>query len=126
MSTDDVIEIGQLVGRYNQAVDAGDGEAMAATFTEDGVVVGGPERLEGRAALAEFGSAVPGQFPGLRHWVNNAVVDVDGDTATATTYLLMVVAGSPPTLAGSGVYRDTLRRTADGWRFTERSYTLDS
>jgi hypothetical protein len=40
LSTADQLEILDLAARYSQATDHGDGEALAATFTEDGVFEG--------------------------------------------------------------------------------------
>src|SRR3954452_12385824 len=91
--TDDIVAIQQLLARYNTAADNGDGEAFAATFTEDGQAVNGDRVSTGQAALAAIGNTVATTVPGLRHWVNNHVIEIDGDRATATVYVTAIVTG---------------------------------
>ena len=51
-----------------------------------------------------------------------AVVDVDGDTATARTSIRETgkVAGQDQGFEYIGIYVDKLVRTPDGWKFAER------
>lgn len=77
--------------------------------------------MVGREALRKFAASVP---PGLRHVVVNEVVELDGDQAHSRAYLLLF-AGTPPALAMTGTYEDTLRRTPDGWRFARRVFRAD-
>ena len=56
----------------------------------------------------------------------NPVVEINGDSATARCYLLLMNAGSPPTFMTSGIYSDELTKTDQGWRFTKRTVSLDS
>ena len=126
MSSQDVLEITQLIHQYNQAADSGDGAAFASTFVAEGEIELPDEApIVGTEALRAFGDAVPDTVPGARHWVNNIVVDVADQNATARTYLIMVIAGNPPTLMLSGIYQDELVRNDDGWRFVKRSVTAD-
>jgi uncharacterized protein (TIGR02246 family) len=125
--TDDIVAIQQLLARYNTAADLGDGEGFAATFTEDGVSAAGDTVTTGRVALAERGSGVPQRTPGIHHWVNNHVINVDGDDATATVYVMVVVTGAGgPKIVASGRYSDQMRRTAEGWRFSRREFVVDA
>ena len=52
----------------------------------------------------------------------NPVIDVDGDTATATSNWGYVTRGDDdaPVFLMLGRYLDQLRRTPDGWRFSRR------
>jgi hypothetical protein len=50
-------------------------------------------------------------------------VDVNGDTAAATSQILLFTAAGQPPLVGS--YVDKLVRTPEGWRFVERRGSLD-
>ena len=126
MSTQDVLEITQLIHRYNQAADSGDGAVFASTFVAEGLIeLPDEDPIAGTEALSAFGDAVPNTVPGARHWVNNIVVDVEDEIATARTYLIVVIAGSPPAPMLSGIYQDELVRTDDGWRFVKRSVTVD-
>lgn len=125
-ATDDIVAIQQLLARYNTAVDSGDGPAFAATFTDDGVSINGESRVAGREALAAIPAQATTTVPGLRHWVANHVIDLDGDEATATVYLLALGGGTPPRLLTSGRYVDRLRRTPEGWRFAVREFLADA
>jgi len=61
----------------------------------------------------------------LRHWIGNSVIDVEGDEATAVSYLLVVTATFPPACVVSGVYRDRFRRVEGRWLVAQRLLTLD-
>src|SRR5678815_4869633 len=58
LTAEDMLEIQDLAIRYNYAADKGDGDAMAALFTEDGIHQEGQENdffiknAHGRAAIA--------------------------------------------------------------------------
>ena len=55
LPVEDRLAILHLVGRSSQATDAGDGDAVAACYTADGVYdVGSWGRYEGRGAIASF------------------------------------------------------------------------
>ncbi len=133
---DDHEDIRQLLARYNWAIDFGDIDAWIDCFTDDGVFscTGLPEddprggKHEGREALHAYGNAHYARSKGrARHWNWNLLVDVDGDNATMRCYLNAYGAGQGDTaiLRTTGVYRDRLRRTGDGWRFTSREVTID-
>ena len=53
------------------------------------------------------------------------VVSGEGDEATGRCYLTVLIAGAQPQLLMTGRYRDTLRRSADGWRFVRRDFDAD-
>lgn len=126
MSVADIIEIEQLVARYNMAIDDGDGDEYAATFIEDGVFVAPDMNIAGREALAAFGGAAKERKTQIRHWVNSQVVTVTGDTATTRSNLMLLrVGGEGPVVLLTGRYADELRRTDAGWRFTRREFTAD-
>lgn len=127
MSADDIIAIQQLLARSNVAVDSGDGAAYAACYTENGRLDAGAGGVfVGRDAIAAAGDSFATNMPGLRHLSSNHAIDVMGDTATATVYLIVVTAGATPTVAATGVYQDHLEHTADGWLFASRSPKMDT
>ncbi|WP_098730044.1 nuclear transport factor 2 family protein [Brevibacterium epidermidis] len=117
---EDIHEIGQLRARYCQALDDGRWEDLADTFTEDGAFVG-LSTARGRAEMLEF-------FPQLNsstvtswwHFSSNETVQLDGDTATGTTWLLQPCVVDGESQIAAGRYEDTMVRTAHGWRFQER------
>ncbi len=127
MSADEIIEINHLTNKYNQAADSGNGEAFAGTFTEDGILeMPGSDPIAGRDALTVSGNTFPQLIEGVRHWTNNQVVEINGDSATARCYLLLTSAGSPPNIMTSGSYSDKLIKTDQGWKVTKRSVSLHS
>ncbi|MGZ1489852.1 nuclear transport factor 2 family protein [Brevibacterium sediminis] len=117
---EDIHEIGQLRARYCQALDDGRWEDLADTFTEDGAFVG-LSTARGRAEMLEF-------FPQLNsstvtswwHFSSNESVELDGDSATGTTWLLQPCVVDGESQIAAGRYEDTMVRAAHGWRFQER------
>ena len=72
----DVAEITNTVNRIMMAMDAGDGDAFAASFTEDGVceIAINGARAEGRDALRKLGIGIHAKFAHCRHWEGNVTV----------------------------------------------------
>lgn len=80
----DQLEIQELVTRYNYAIDRGDVDAWVECFTPDGAFEGIFGRIEGRAALHAFATALATgpegeRFRPMRHWTTNFVIDLDGE-----------------------------------------------
>jgi pimeloyl-ACP methyl ester carboxylesterase/ketosteroid isomerase-like protein len=120
---DDVEQIKQLVARYNLAFDYGDVDGYLATWTEDGLFhrSNALRSYQGHEALRELITTFPVQG---RHVSTNFVVDVDGDRASASSYLLYLSAdGYQPVMFG--VYADELVRGPEGWRFAVRKLQVD-
>jgi 3-phenylpropionate/cinnamic acid dioxygenase small subunit len=121
MPVSDEERIRKTLARFCQALDDRRFEDWSNTFTEDGAF----GTREGRAAIHEMilGGELALQ-PDLRrkHTVTNAVIDVHGDTAEATSDLVMFdKTGDSPWTIRVGRYYDTLARQADGeWLFTRR------
>ncbi len=129
MQTDDVLAIQQLLAAYNHHVDAGEVAEWTALFTEDATFDAGVlPPITGHAALAEFAAALPTMIPGGRHHVSNVWVEVDGDRASARSYLMLWITQADPSktaLMSTGIYHDELVRTAGGWRLTRRTMRPD-
>ena len=124
---EDIEAIRQLVARYSHLIDSLDIESWLDLWTDDGVFAVGGDRTEGRDALRTLGegSRPIYEVSPMRHVVTNVLVDVDGDDATSSSYLQIVVAGQPPTISMTGRYHDRLRRVDGRWRFVERALTSD-
>ena len=119
LTADDYIEIQQLYARYNNAIDSGDAEGYAATFTPDGVF----NNFNGHDALVGFIKNWREKMGGAnrRHWNTNLVITPTADGASGTVYLfLMDVGVRPPTIGTAAKYEDQLVKTANGWRFKKR------
>jgi uncharacterized protein (TIGR02246 family) len=116
--------IERLILDYAALNDAGDWDAVAALYLPDGRMSRptAPEAfITGREAiLAAFRARPPRRS---RHIVANIRVSVAGETAQATSQILLFNAPGAAPLVGT--YRDRLAQTADGWRFAERAGSLD-
>jgi len=123
--TADRQQIADLLYRYCLHADLYEPGPLAALFTEDcavtlGASEGGP--IEGRAALEEQVRRNLGRFAATSHHNTNVRVALDGDDATAMSYIYAwhAFADGTPDLHVYGQYHDRLRRTAAGWRIAER------
>ena len=54
LTTSDRVEITELVSRYNQAIDSGDHETWASTFTADGTFNSKSGQASGTDELSKF------------------------------------------------------------------------
>lgn len=126
LSTDDITQILQLYSRYNTAIDTGDGEGFGGCFVPDGVFDSGMGVNSGQEAIAEFARTTHKNLPDMRHLAKNIVVDGDGSEAEGSAFLIGYRTAGGFQVIVTGRYRDTLRRTDQGWRFVERIFKADS
>ena len=124
----DRLAINDLLTRYACAVDDRDWETVRSVFTEDAVldytVFRGPR---GSAAeVAEWTAKALQAIDASQHFITNVRVRIDGDEATAESYVYspLALAGGAGVMHTGGSYSDRLRRTADGWRIAERVASL--
>ena len=125
LSAQDYFEIQQLYARYNIAIDNGDAEGWAATFTPDGVF----NTFSGHDALVGFVKTWREKLNGAtrKHWNNNLQITGTSRQATASVYLILVdFSTKPPSILTTATYTDSLVKTKDGWRFTKRTTKGDS
>ena len=122
LTTEDRLAIQDLAARYNTAIDSGNSEAWAATFTSNGTFESGGRVHGGTEALTTFAKGFAERMAGARHWNNNLVIDGDGDSATLGCYLILMKTGQVVTTAK---YEDTLRRENGAWRFASRKVVPD-
>ena len=123
-------EICELHARYNHYMDAYDAEAFIELFTSDGSwELVGLEKHEGRVRLAGFIDELREATGEDRHHhcVFNEAIDVEGDRATAQSYVMnwLFRSGEPPRLTAFGRYNDELRREGGKWRFVRRRLECD-
>ena len=129
----DYYEIEQLYARYCHGLDSGadDGYMYADVFTPDGTFVDQAGKVRaGREQLAELGRGGPGARRGptmISHFVSNVAIEPAAGGATGKAYLLIAQAPNPAmglraTLVNGGQYWDALVKTAEGWRFKNRTY----
>ena len=123
-STQEMIDIQQLYATYNQALDAGDAEGWANTFTPDGVF---NKTNVGHDALVTFAKGFYAQGSGMRrHWNTNLVLKSTAEGVDGSVYLMLWDVGNrPATIIVTGIYEDKLVKTKDGWRFKSRTVKPD-
>lgn len=122
LSADDLAEIHNLYAHYNLMLDAGDSEAWADTFIEDGRF----GNNEGREALVAFADGFHAQNPNTRHWNTNIRITPTAAGAAGTCYLMLWNVGArPQTIVLTGTYQDALVKTPEGWRFESRRVAID-
>jgi len=120
----DVLEIRAVIDRYATAVDRRDWELARTCFTEDCTAdYGRSGSWAGREVLVTALDDMHRDLGPTMHRITNHDVQVDGDTATATSYLdamLQVEHRGFDLLHVLGRYSDLLVRTEDGWRISVR------
>jgi hypothetical protein len=124
MTTDDNEGIRGLLHAYCHHVDSGHADEWADLFTEDGtfdVQRGdfglGDGHFAGRAELR--GMASHFRADGL-HVSTNPMIDVNGDEATVSSYVLVLEGTTDPRVRMAGRYEDRLRKVDGRWRFASR------
>lgn len=121
----DEARITRVLNLYAASLDAHDWPALDQVFAEGAVAdFQGIGRFDGRAAIVELIRSVLSQAGATQHLLGNFRISVNGDRAHAKSYLQAIQAGKD-SFAGSkmtvwGEYRDTLERTASGWRIVYR------
>jgi ketosteroid isomerase-like protein len=128
--------ITELITRYAALSDAGDWQALAALYTEDGRMsrpVAPDEFISGRAAILAAFSSRPRRRS--RHIVANVLVTLEGSSRARASSQILLFTGAaadggslplqspaPPLI---GTYADLLVHSGAGWQFQERRGSLD-
>ena len=135
-TTSDKLDIMELAARFEVAFDNGDMDTHMATWADE-VTFASPfgsydTREDYRGWVEGFYSQTKKQYGGTRHIVTNHVIDVDGDRATMTAYLMIFgrnIGGddSPqPGIAGTAAFTDDkLVRINGEWKFVHRTLVFD-
>ena len=138
LTTQDYIDIQQLVAKYAYAIDncTNNGYDYADLYTEDGWFAasrtgrppanpqGGRERL---AAAARGNQKTCEEVPwkGIVHMLVNHVITPTPEGATGKVYLVAVgLDGDPHKVEAQGHYEDLYVKTSNGWRFKSRLHVL--
>jgi 3-phenylpropionate/cinnamic acid dioxygenase small subunit len=125
--------IRNLLGLYCERMDAGDWDGLGELFA-DAVLVDehGTEAARGREGVRAMYAATRTYdgSPRTRHLTTNTVIEVDeagGTAAARSAYVVFQATDALPLQPIiTGRYRDRFARGADGgWRFVERSFSVD-
>ena len=120
MSTDDLMEIQQLLARYAVHITRGDLDGVIAVFTPDGTY----SAFGDTYALDEFPALVAAAPKGL-FLTGTPVIELSDDEpthATGTQPLCFIDHASHDMRIG--YYNDRYVRTIDGWRLRTRAMTF--
>ena len=138
-AVEDTLAIYHLIASHPPAADTGTDSYYRDAFTTDGSIdLGGGKGANGNEAIAaivktpEHQAAIAG---GLCHFAGLPCVELDGDTAVATSYLQIISPdrqAAPRKLSGHGsttgfrihrvgANRWELKRGKDGWKVTRRT-----
>ena len=136
VSTELYTEVLQFYARQMQALDGGDFEFYAGTFTADGVFVHSPNLPPAQtpagiaAELTEFHRRKFAGSPAQRrHWFNHVVLDEQEDGSIAATSYALVYTVLPgekqPEIGPSCVVRDVLVRVGGELKMRSRLVSHD-
>src|SRR5262245_783063 len=124
LTSDGLVQIQQLYAKYNWALDGGDSQGYAATFTPDGVF----NNNVGHDAIVKFADTFhAGVGSHVKHWNTNLMITPSATGANGQVYLVLVdFATKPPSIFTSATYADELVKTPQGWRFKRRATKGDA
>ena len=133
----DYIQIQQLIARYARAMDtcSNNGYDYADLYTSDGIflpIINGREitGIQGRERLAEISGGGSNQCKnvgwidqGVHHIYTNHIITPTPEGATGSVDMLLIgLGGDPNKIEHDGYYEDIYVKTAQGWRFKQRTH----
>ena len=118
---EDLEAIKQLKARYAAYCDAHyDADALAELFTADAVWDGGILGYnEGRETIRQFFRGSSQRISFALHYIVSPIIEIDGDTAHGTWYLLQTCTYAQENQAvwGAATYHDRYVRDHGVWKF---------
>jgi uncharacterized protein (TIGR02246 family) len=128
---EDRLAINDLFVRYATALDAGDVESIVGCFAEDGSlespVVGVYAGRDGIRAFATRFARLQENGTQLRHVLSNLAVQLDGNRAHATCYLVTILTREGKSvLRPPGRYDCQVVRVNGAWVFKHRLVIEDA
>ena len=119
--------ITDVLVRYATGIDTKDWSLFRTCFTDDVHADYGPDVgvWNDVDEITEYMTVMHRDMLDTKHMLSNFAIEVDDDTASASTYVhaVLVVTDDPPLwFEPVGRYVDRLVRTPDGWRIRERTF----
>jgi len=119
--------ITDVLVRYATGIDTKDWPLFRTCFTADVHADYGPDVGVWNDAdeITEYMTVMHQDMLDTKHLLSNFAIEVDGDAASASTYVhaVLVVTDDPLTwFEPVGRYVDRLVRTPDGWRISDRTF----
>jgi SnoaL-like domain len=115
----DVMEVEQLLARYAVGMTQDDIDLVTDVFTPDGTY----RAFGSTYALTDFPALVAAAPKGL-YLTGTPLLDLDGEAGTGSGSQTLCFVEQTTHEMRIGWYRDTYRRTADGWRLHTRAMTF--
>ena len=119
-------DIADLLVRYATGIDRRDWTLFRTVFTDDCELdYGEIGAWKGVDAVTDFMEQVHAMAGHTMHRLSNQAITVDGDKATARTYIdgLIMMADNKSGVNAIGFYDDEIVRADNGWRIARRRYT---
>ncbi|HEU4624357.1 MAG TPA: nuclear transport factor 2 family protein [Steroidobacteraceae bacterium] len=123
---EDHLAIERLLMEYGRALDSRDFATYSQLFATNGEWSGSLGTFRGPAAIKaameeSFKDSKAAPVPTNFHLLTNAIIDVQGDRATAwSKWTFMRMVDGKPVVALAGQYEDTLVREGGRWKFLRR------
>jgi 3-phenylpropionate/cinnamic acid dioxygenase small subunit len=123
LSMEDRAELHDLYARYCFTFDRGEADAWADTFTPDGrFLLPKPPEIVGTDELRAFAENREQEKPGMKHLMNNILVEDTPDGASGEAYFLVFRIGPDELfrLRVFGHYEDTFVKEDGAWKIATR------
>ena len=120
-------DIVEVLNRYSTGIDTRDWDLFRTCFADDVLAeYDGIATWNSADAITESMKASHAEMGHTMHRLANFVISVDGDKATARSYVdaVLMAADGLSGLNPRGIYEDRLVRTAAGWRIIHRHYIM--
>jgi hypothetical protein len=123
---EDIEDCRRLRADYHHFVNTARFDEVSTLFDEDGVIdLSYLGAYHGRDAIHAGYLAMGARDRFLiQQYPHNHMVDVDGDTATAYSYLDARYKRFGASYMVAGSYDDVFRRTSDGWKFVSMTFHI--
>lgn len=109
-----------VIDRYATSLDAKDYERFRTCFSDDAVVHYGEELTPDEAAA--YAEGVLSRYTHTQHLLGNYEIVLDGDRASACTYVQASHVSAEGTIwVMGGTYIDRFERREDEWKIVERN-----
>jgi uncharacterized protein (TIGR02246 family) len=120
-------QITDVLIRYATGIDTQDWPLFRTCFTTDVQADYGEIGVwAGVDGITEYMTTTHAGMPATNHMLSNIAIEVDGDRASAVTYVhaVLVLRRDPEqSVDAVGKYEDSLVRTDDGWKIAARRFT---
>lgn len=125
----DKTQISEVLIRYATGIDAKDWALFRTCWTDEvDIDYGDLGTFTDADAFTELMEQIHGGMGATYHRLSNIAIHLDGDRATARSYVHAVLMAVPDDanswIDALGHYDDELARTANGWRITKRTTNI--